>query len=34
MKEFETVTAQTWRLNILEATDAPMIEEMQLLVAE
>jgi alpha-L-fucosidase len=34
MKEFETVSAQTWRLNILEATDAPMIEEMQLLVAE
>jgi alpha-L-fucosidase len=34
MREFPTVKAQTWRLNILQATDAPMIEEMQLLIAE
>lgn len=33
-REFEPVTAQAFRLNILEATDAPHIEEMQLLSYE
>ena len=30
----EPVTAQVFRLNILEATDAPQIKEMQLLIDE
>jgi alpha-L-fucosidase len=33
-KSFDPVTAQTFRLNILEATDAPQIEEMQFLIDE
>ena len=31
---FDPVTAQVFRVNILEATDAPQIEEMQLLIDE
>jgi alpha-L-fucosidase len=33
-KAFPAVTAQTFRLNILEATEPPQIEEMQLLIDE
>jgi alpha-L-fucosidase len=33
-RAFEPVTARVFRLNILEATDAPQIEEMQLLIDE
>src|SRR6266851_4106332 len=33
-RNFDPVTAQVFRVNILEATDAPQIEEMQLLIDE
>jgi alpha-L-fucosidase len=33
-RTFDPVTAQVFRVNILEATDAPQIEEMQLLIDE
>jgi alpha-L-fucosidase len=33
-RTFDPVTAQVFRINILEAADAPQIEEMQLLIDE
>jgi alpha-L-fucosidase len=33
-RTFDSVTAQVFRVNILEATDAPQIEETQLLIDE